>query len=176
MHRLLPSSLSTSPRTENIPDNVTVTCPQSLAHKRLPNPSSYLLKRLFFFLGFLFQRTLGTFCVLPLTTQIFSQLFQFLFQCSTLTTNKNVQYKTGLFKERSNILNFQKNSKFWFKFTIVVLTFLLFHKDLSLKQYAIDQNHYISTQKIYIKERLARILDCLNKQSIICTMKKEVSV
>lgn len=106
MHRLLPSSLSTSPRTENIPDNVTVTCPQSLAHKRLPNPSSYLLKRLFFFLGFLFQRTLGTFCVLPLTTQIFSQLFQFLFQCSTLTTNKNVQYKTGLFKERSNILNF----------------------------------------------------------------------
>lgn len=86
MHRLLPSSLSTSPRTENIPDNVTVTCPQSLAHKRLPNPSSYLLKRLFFFLGFLFQRTLGTFCVLPLTTQIFSQLFQFLFQCSTLMT------------------------------------------------------------------------------------------
>lgn len=72
-------------------------------------PFPYLLELFFFFLDFLFQRTSGTFCILTLTAQIFSQFFQFLFQSSTLTTNESIQYKTKLFKEGSKHLELWKS-------------------------------------------------------------------
>ena len=94
------------------------------AAKRGMTSAPYLLKLFSFFLEFLFQRTSGTFCILSIPAQSFSQFVQFVFQCSVLTANKKAQYKTKCQGKKSYLWHWKNQSQVLAQFTIVFWHFL----------------------------------------------------